>query len=220
MNTTKSALLAMFFLLFIIFTIKPSFGYVAPKPIVDIDGKPVLYGVDYFVVSAIWGAGGGGLTVYGPGNKKKCPLSVVQDPFDNGEPIIFSAIKNVKDNIVRESVDLNVKFNITINCNETTAWKVDRFPGVIGWTVTLGGEKGYHGFESTHSMFKIKKAGLPFSYKFHFCPSYPRTRLIPCNNVDIFFDKYRIRRLILTNDAKEFVFIKTNRFMNYPNIVI
>ena len=33
----------------------------ANEPVLDIDGEELQTGVEYYVVSAIWGAGGGGL---------------------------------------------------------------------------------------------------------------------------------------------------------------
>lgn len=222
MDTTKPAWLVIFFFLFIIFTIKSSYGSIEYEPVLDIDGMPVFYDVNYFVVSSIRGGGGGGLNITGPENEHSCPLSVTQESLDLnvGERVIFLPIKGDKDNIVRESTDLNVKFNILIDCEETTGWKVNRFEGVDGWVVTLGGDKGYHGPGTASSLFKIQKGRFPSSYKFHFCPSYPRTRLIPCSDVGILFDNQSIRRLVLKEEEKDFVFIKAEKLMNYPNIVI
>ena len=57
--------IASVFLLFVFSITKSShlFGLAnaANEPVLDIDGEELQTGVEYYVVSAIWGAGGGGL---------------------------------------------------------------------------------------------------------------------------------------------------------------
>lgn len=180
------------------------------RPVVDVDGEPLRYGVDYFVVSAIRGAGGGGLSLAGI----SCPLSVKQERIDlmRGIPVKFLAVDVVGDNVVRESTDLNVKFNIQIQCEEATVWRVGRFEGLAEWVVRLGGVEGYHGPGTADSLFKIQRAGGPSSsYLFRFCPSKPRTFLIPCGDVGVHSDPAGIRRLVLSDSAKTFVFVRADR---------
>ena len=60
MNTITAAVLLLVF----VFSTKSCFLGVADaenEPVLDIDGEELQTGVEYYVVSAIWGAGGGGL---------------------------------------------------------------------------------------------------------------------------------------------------------------
>ncbi|KAK5795342.1 hypothetical protein PVK06_036604 [Gossypium arboreum] len=76
MKTTTASV----FLLFIIFSVTPnhnSFANATNEPVLDIDGNEVQTGTPYYVVSWIWGAGGGGLALGRPrGNP--CPEVVAQ----------------------------------------------------------------------------------------------------------------------------------------------
>ncbi|KAK8572081.1 hypothetical protein V6N13_047698 [Hibiscus sabdariffa] len=77
MKTTTASL----FLLFIFSITQSSFLFgvatAGDAAVLDRNGEEVLTGVRYYVVSAIWGAGGGGLAI-GRESGRKCPEIVVQ----------------------------------------------------------------------------------------------------------------------------------------------
>ncbi|ESR54671.1 hypothetical protein CICLE_v10023623mg, partial [Citrus x clementina] len=94
----------------------------------------------YYILAAICGRGGG-LTLGSRGNNKTFLLHVVQEQniLKYGLPMTFSPI-NPKKGIVRESTDLNIKFEVA---------KI-RF-------VTTGGVKGNPGPQTTRNWFMIEK---------------------------------------------------------------
>ncbi|KAK9199168.1 hypothetical protein WN944_014356 [Citrus x changshan-huyou] len=57
------------------FATKPLVAH--PDPLVDVNGNEVEASRDYYVVSLISGAGGGGLTLF-RGRNELCPLDVIQ----------------------------------------------------------------------------------------------------------------------------------------------
>ncbi|KAJ4713937.1 Trypsin inhibitor, partial [Melia azedarach] len=141
-------------------------------PLLDVNGDEVQATLDYYVVSAIRGAGGGGLTLF-PGRNEICPLDVVQESFymQRGTPIRFATYNNTS--IIHEAMDLNVKFSTVTRCNEATVWKVGDYDEKTGeWFITTGGVEGNPGAETLMSWFKFEKPGsLVGAYRIVHCPS-------------------------------------------------
>ncbi|CAK9179131.1 unnamed protein product, partial [Ilex paraguariensis] len=111
------------FLSFMAFAIL-STAAAAPEPILDIAGKKLRSGVDYYILPVFRGMDGG-LTLGSHGNDP-CPLDVVQQhhEVDNGLPLTFSPV-NHKKGVIRESTDLNIKFSAATICVQSTVWKID-----------------------------------------------------------------------------------------------
>ncbi|CAI9114620.1 OLC1v1015378C1 [Oldenlandia corymbosa var. corymbosa] len=94
-----------------------------PKPVVDIDGKPLRTSSRYYILPVIRGSGGG-LTLSSSGNQT-CPLYVAQDPLEVnfGLPVSFSPPKTSISGVVRVSSDVNIKFvATTATCGQSKVW--------------------------------------------------------------------------------------------------
>ncbi|KAH1045660.1 hypothetical protein J1N35_036444 [Gossypium stocksii] len=208
---------ASVFLLFIIFSVTLSsffFGVAnaTNEPVLDIDGNEVQTGTLYFVVSTIWGAGGGGLDVAMPGNT--CPEVVTQRRSgDNGIPVMFSN-SDSNDGIVRLSSDINIEFIVpprpTI-CLTTKVWKVSNYDHSAGkWWVITDGVKGNPGPNTLTSWFRIEKvSGL--AYKFKYCPTVCGTCPALCNEIGKDSDGERVRFALSTGPGWPFSFKKVER---------
>ncbi|KAH9724997.1 Kunitz trypsin inhibitor 5 [Citrus sinensis] len=154
-----------------------------PEPLLDVNGNKVESTLQYYIVSAIWGAGGGGVSLHG-GRNGYCPLDVIQLPSDtqNGIKLTLSPYNN--STIVRESTDLNLRFSVLLSgrdyCNEQPLWKVDNYDAASGkWFITTGGLDG--------------------TYKIVHCPSVCESCVKLCNNVGRSFED-GVRRLVLVRD--------------------
>ncbi|KAH9724995.1 Kunitz trypsin inhibitor 5 [Citrus sinensis] len=154
-----------------------------PEPLLDVNGNKVESTLKYYIVSAIWGAGGGGVSLHG-GRNGYCPLDVIQLPSDmqNGIELTLSPYNN--STIVRESTDLNLRFSVLLSgrdyCNEQPLWKVDNYDAASGkWFITTGGLDG--------------------TYKIVHCPSVCESCVKHCNNVGRSFED-GVRRLVLVRD--------------------
>lgn len=156
----------------------------SPDAVLDIDGKKLRAGVNYYILPVIRGRGGG-LTLGNIGHDK-CPLHVVQEQFEisNGLPATFAPV-NPKKGVVRVSTDLNVEFEASTVCAKSTVWKLDKFDeSTRQWLVTIGGIRGNPGQETLDNWFKIEKHGK--DYKFVFCPSVCKFCKVICKDVGIF----------------------------------
>ncbi|KDO42543.1 hypothetical protein CISIN_1g031740mg [Citrus sinensis] len=120
-----------------------------PEPLFDVHGNTVQPNCQYYLVSAIPGAGG---------------IKLALSPYENST-------------IVRESTDLNLIFPVLLSgreyCNKQSLWKVDNYNASSGiWFVTTGGFVGYPGAETLLNWFKLEKFGtFPGAYKIVHCPS-------------------------------------------------
>ncbi|XP_021909429.1 latex serine proteinase inhibitor-like [Carica papaya] len=192
-----TVLLPFFFFFFFFF--QPFFAEAIP--ILDYDGDPLRSGVDYYVLSAFWGLGGGGVSLLPTQNNSVCPLSVVHLPSDSdyGIPVKFSPVEQVPDDIIHESTELNIIFDAHLNCKKktTTVWKVNE-----DRTVTINGVQ-----EAENSMFEIERVlYVSLFYKFRFCNSHLH---VGCSEVGVDSN----RKLVLRDEhPKEFVFVKAYNF--------
>ena len=201
-------------LLLFAFTTKSCFFGVAKaanKPVLDIDGDELRAGVEYYVVSSIWGAGGGGLAL-GRTTDQKCPEIVVQrgSDLDNGIPVIFSNL-DTNDDVVRLSTDSNIEFVPRRDrlCLTSTVWKVDNYDHSTGkWWLTTDGVKGNPGPNTLTSWFKIEKNG-EIGYKFTFCPSVCESCTTLCSDIGRYGDDGQIR-LALADSGWRFLFKKAS----------
>ncbi|XVF38749.1 hypothetical protein REPUB_Repub20aG0128500 [Reevesia pubescens] len=180
------------------------------RAVLDIDGDELRAGNQYYILSAIWGAGGGGLAL-GRANDQKCPEIVVQRPsFDDGIPVIFHNMDD-NDDVVHESSDLNIEF-IPIRdklCTTSTVWKVDNYDkSTSKWWVTTNGVIGNPGPDTLASWFKLENVGS-FGYKFRYCPSVCESCKTSCSDIGRYTDHGQIR-LALGNQGWPFVFKKAS----------
>ncbi|OMO94835.1 Proteinase inhibitor I3, Kunitz legume [Corchorus olitorius] len=212
---SATALLLAFFL---VFSTKSSFFVEVANAaaVLDIDGNEVLTGVEYYVVSIIRGAGGGGLALdeFGFG---RCPLAVLQRTLDTdrGDPLTFWPVNN--DSVVSQSTDLNIEFVPPFSawCRSSNTWRLDNYDPSSGkWWVTTGATKGQPGANTLTNWFRIENASGN-GYKFSFCPSVCESCISLCNDVGIYDDEDpelgKRRRLALSPQPWRFQLIKTSR---------
>ncbi|KAH9781032.1 Kunitz trypsin inhibitor 5 [Citrus sinensis] len=181
-------------------------GNASPDPVLDIAGKQLRAGSKYYILPVTKGRGVG-LTLAGRSNNKTCPLDVVQEQhsFRNGLPVTFSPV-NPKKGVVRESTDLNIKFDAATSCAQSTVWKLDNFDTAFGqWLVTTGGVEGNPGPRTMRNWFKIEK--FYGDYKLVFCPSVCNFCRGLCRDVGIFING-GVRRLALSDVPLKVVFKK------------
>ena len=207
----SSILLVLLSFLSISILPNPSLG--APQPLLDISGDEIVTGTEYYIVSAITGAGGGGLNLFF-GRNKPCPMDVYQEPLDllRGRPLLFFPVNYTGEegDIVYESTDMNIQFNIQspICPGKTTVWKVDNYDDEQNaWFITTNGVVGNPGPKTQQNWFKFEKIG--FMYKIVHCPSVCMSSEKLCSAVGIHFDA---RRRLALNDDRPFplVFLKAS----------
>ncbi|KAH7550604.1 hypothetical protein ACOSP7_023964 [Xanthoceras sorbifolium] len=200
----SSSLAFSFTFLFVAFITKPLSAAAAPEPLVDIRGDKVRTGTTYQIVSAIQGAGGGGLTL-NEGRDGLCPLDVYQYGSDLlwGLPFFFSPINSTiidQYSYVYDSTDLNIIFGPSPFkiCNEPKVFKVDSYDEPTGqWFITSNGAIGNPGPQTLHSWFKFEKVNGK-TYKIKYCPSVCESCVSLCSDVGIYYDDRLLRRLVLS----------------------
>ncbi|KAH9723276.1 Kunitz trypsin inhibitor 5 [Citrus sinensis] len=182
--------------LLLTFSTKPLVGLA--DPLVDVHGNKVEASRDYYLVSAIRGAGGGGLTLF-RGRNELCPLDVVQLSSDSERGTRLRFSMHDKTSIINEDVDLNVRFSTETRCNEPTVWRVDSYDPSRGkWFITTGGVEGNPGAQTLKNWFKFERIGRDRAmYKIVHCPSVCESCVSLCNDVGVSND--HARRLALTN---------------------
>ncbi|XP_059285845.1 21 kDa seed protein-like [Lycium ferocissimum] len=175
----------------------------------DTDGRPLKSNTRYFIHSACWGEGGGGLLLLNLGDQEqnRCPTSVVQSLTDtyNGLGAYFKP-KDPKQQEILESSPVNIKFNTRgYLCANWTVLKVDSYPKPAhNYTISAGAKLGNPLDEN--SWFQIKSLGGS-AYKLVFCPH----EVENCIDTGI-GDLRGYRRLALAEDAWPFVFIKDDQY--------
>ncbi|KAK8572079.1 hypothetical protein V6N13_047696 [Hibiscus sabdariffa] len=215
MKTTPASL----FLLFILSITQSSFPFgvanAADDAVLDANGEVVRTGVRYYVVSAIWGAGGGGLAI-GRESGRPCPEIVVQrlSDTDLGIPVVFSNPKPVGD-VVRPSSDVQVKFDGPRDrlCLTSTVWKLQHYDESTGKTwVELGGAEGGHVCGPLKNWFKIEKTDMDRIYKFKYCPWACGSSKTLCNEIGKAQDADGQMRLALADGpGYPWLFIRADR---------
>ncbi|KDO40852.1 hypothetical protein CISIN_1g046118mg, partial [Citrus sinensis] len=172
-----------------------------PEPLLDVCSNTVKPDCQYYLVSAIPGASGGGVSLHG-GRNGFCPLDVIQLSSDSGRGIKLTLSPYDNSTIIRESTDLNLIFPVLLSgheyCNEQPLWKVDNYDVSLGiGFITTGGFVGHPGAETLLNWFKLEIFGtLPSSYKIVHCPSFCESCVKLCSNVGISY-KDGIRCLAL-----------------------
>ncbi|KAK2653751.1 hypothetical protein Ddye_013607 [Dipteronia dyeriana] len=203
----KSSFLALS-ILFLALSTKSSLGEQA-EPLLDIRGDKVVVGTEYYIVSFIWGAGGGGLNLRA-GRNASCPMDVFQEGRDTryGIPLTFLHVSNQDDNVIYESTDVNIKFTSSpLPCNQPTVWKVDKYDESTGLRyITTNGVAGNAGTETLQSLFKFEKYEQTYAYKIVHCHSVCESCVKLCSNVG----RDGVRRLALEETPFVLLFIKVS----------
>ncbi|KAI9198171.1 hypothetical protein LWI28_011315 [Acer negundo] len=199
----KTALLILSFFIFAFVTKAPlvvSTADASPDPVLDIAGKKLRTGTDYYILPVFRGRGGG-LTLASTGNET-CPLDVVQErhELENGLPVTFSPV-NIKKGVIRLSTDQNIKFSASTACVQSTVWKLDSHDDSLGqWFVTTGGVEGNPGRRTMSNWFKIEK--FDDDYKLVFCPSVcDHICKVLCRDIGIYIDQATGNRRLALSDT-------------------
>ncbi|XP_031263005.1 miraculin-like [Pistacia vera] len=231
----KTPLLSFLFLALVAST--PLLGTADADPLLDVNGEKLLTGTPYYIVSAIRGGGGGGLSLLP--SKTRCPLDVVQEKLDinRGQSLLFSpATQNEDgffmnpliirayhiispatengDGIVYESSDLNIRFYSQDALCLQIVWRVNDYDSSTGeWFITRSGVAGNPGAETLLNWFKFERFGNTHSYKIVHCPKVCDTCATLCGDVGVHLLS-GTRRLVLKADPGNFLinFIKAEEY--------
>ncbi|KAE8662080.1 Detected protein of unknown function [Hibiscus syriacus] len=201
---------AVSFLIFLFSTssIFSSVANAARKPVLDSDGNALRSGVQYYIVSTIWGAGGASLE---PRSfEKPCPKLVVLNGFQTGVPVVFYP-EDTNDTTVYESSDVNIQFvpGTDPYCQTSTTWKVSDYDPSSGkWWLTIGGEVGNPGSQTLNSWFRIRKGGD--GYVFSFCPAVCDSCISLCNEINRISHDTKVRLGLAKGDGGSFLFMKAS----------
>ncbi|MED6139941.1 hypothetical protein PIB30_088542 [Stylosanthes scabra] len=170
----------------------------APEQVVDITGKKVRSGVNYYIVPASNPYAGIAVTV--AKINQTCPLNVVAGDYSNGPlPLHFLPVNQKKD-VIRVNTDLNIHFTeLGDECPDSPVWMINKDYDP-SWDaqnfVTLGGELGNPGKETVLDWFKIEKQ--EDAYKLFYCPNV-YYESYGCSGIGISEDEFGNKRLALTN---------------------
>ncbi|XP_019176049.1 PREDICTED: sporamin A [Ipomoea nil] len=175
-------------------------------PVLDANGDAVVAGGNYYMVSAVWGAGGGGLRLARLDMMSKCASDVIVSPsdLDNGDPITITPAA-AEATVVMPSTYQTFRFNVATNklCVNNVNWGIQH-DGASGQYFLKAGE-----FVSDNSnQFKIEvvDANLNF-YKLTYC----QFGSDKCYNVGRYHDPLlRTTRLALANSPFVFVIKPTD----------
>lgn len=139
-------------LLLLVFTISLSLGQSSPDPVHDINGNVLLSETQYYILPREIG---GGLTLAATRNKS-CPLDVVQGNLENDIhlPLTFISV-DLKEDVIRESTDLNIIFSGSAICNQSNVWMLEGYGGEL--IITGRGMLGNPGLVTLTNWFKIEK---------------------------------------------------------------
>nr|GLL45548.1 Sporamin B [Ipomoea trifida] len=175
-------------------------------PVLDTDGNELRPGQDYYVTSATWGAGGGGVKLAGLDSQSACPSDVIvsRNSFDLGNPITLTpADPNATE--VSPSTYQSFSFNMASNkaCQDKLSWGV-QYDRRSGQYIIKTGEF----VENLSNQFKIEAAQPSLNaYKLTYC----QFGSDKCYNLGKYTDRWsRATRLALSNNPYVVVFKKAS----------
>ncbi|XP_059643632.1 kunitz trypsin inhibitor 5-like [Cornus florida] len=202
----KTTMLLLSFLLFA-FSTNPLLA-AAQEAVLDSSGEPLQTGVDYYVLPAVSGSGGG-LTLGPNRNGSNCPLDVVQEQNNdsNGLPLTFTSV-NPNEKVVNLITDQNIKFSAGTICVQSTVWQLASDESVGRSFVSTGGVEGNPGRATLSNWFRIEK--YDEDYKLVFCPSVCGVNegcRVLCGDLGIFVDN-GTRRLAVNEQPLKVIFKK------------
>nr|XP_016515173.1 PREDICTED: miraculin-like [Nicotiana tabacum] len=178
---------ARFMVPFLLVTLSTSFLFLVkaqdvPDPVLDVSGNAVRTGVNYYILPAGRG-NGGGLQVASIRNRTN-PLVVSQhaDESSIGGYLQFSPV-NPNENIIGISTDLNVKFTSIHISDSSTVWRINTELIPQRYLVTVGGVEGNPGRETLSNWFRIDK--YEDAYKLVYCPGVCETCRPFCGEIGI-----------------------------------
>ncbi|MCD7461727.1 hypothetical protein HAX54_046906 [Datura stramonium] len=168
------------------------------EPVLDVSGKAVVKGSNYFILPAGRGNNDdGGLDVSSIRNRTN-PLVVSQNTQSSvGGSLQFSPL-DPEENTVRLSTDLNVKFMSIIISDSSTVWTVNNEIIPQRYVVAVGGVEGNPGRDTLSNWFKIDK--YEDAYKLVYCPGVCETCRPFCGDIGILVEPNNKRVLFVGSD--------------------
>ncbi|KAL8241169.1 hypothetical protein R6Q59_014524 [Mikania micrantha] len=191
-----------FFTFIIISTFTLSSGQ---SPILDTNHHPLVTCRSYYIVPATSGRGGG-VTLSPTTLNQTCPLDVAQENNEqrNGLPLNFLLAYPNRAGVIRDSVDLNIKFSSATTCDKPAVWRIEEVNGQR--VVSSRGVLGNPGSKTISSWFKIEK--YENDHKIVFCPTVCDTCRPDCGDIGTTIAKNGRRSLLLSNEPLKVKFIK------------
>ncbi|XP_054787696.1 kunitz-type serine protease inhibitor DrTI-like [Prosopis cineraria] len=169
----RSLIIALSFLLWFAFTTTnplPVASASGEEPVIDIQNEPVVPGQEYYIVSAIWGAGGGGVFPGRTVDASSCAYSVLQSGNDmfQGAPLKFHVKGTSTGKIYPGSTNLEIEFVHKPACAESSKWVAAYDESGSSWSVVIGGPEDHPDSKLVSGVFRFEALG--FGYKLVFCP--------------------------------------------------
>ncbi|PNX60820.1 kunitz-type trypsin inhibitor-like 2 protein [Trifolium pratense] len=146
----------------------------AGQPVFDTNGKPVVFGKQYFISPATDNIPTkGGLTLNKVGDDSKCPVTVLQNNAITGLPVKFTIPQNTTGigpeiGMVTSS-DLEIEFIEKPDCAESSKWLVFVDDKIQENCVGIGGPANYPGVEIISGKFLVVTHTQGPSYRIGFC---------------------------------------------------
>ncbi|XP_010683193.2 kunitz trypsin inhibitor 5 [Beta vulgaris subsp. vulgaris] len=194
--------------IFLFLCLSPLTSTADTTAVLDINGRPLQAGCNYYILPVIRGRGGG-LTMTSKNATELCPLYVAQEDHEvsNGLPLKFYPV-NPKDKRISLSSDLNFVFDAATTCVQSTGWSLTIEMETGRRYVGTGGEIGNPGVETVDNWFKIEKDGSgKYYYKIVYCPGVCNFCKVMCGDVGVFIEKDG-RRLLGFSDQPLLVMFK------------
>ncbi|KAK1438696.1 hypothetical protein QVD17_04506 [Tagetes erecta] len=178
----------------------------ATDSVLDVTGKNLQSGINYYIMPAAKGSNAGGIALGPTSPNKTCPLGVAQlQTHKKGLQLTFNPV-NPKKRIIRLSTDVNIKFLSPTSCNESNIWRLKYDEAMKQYFITVGGVEGNPGRQTLDNWFKIEKTDD--GYKLVFCPTVCNYCKVICKDVGIFVDGNGVRRLALSDVPFSVIFYR------------
>ncbi|XP_060206431.1 kunitz trypsin inhibitor 5-like [Lycium barbarum] len=184
------------------------------EPVLDESGKAFRKGSNYYVLPV--GRGNNGGLQVGSIRNRTDPLVVTQNADESviGGNVQFSP-DDTKENTVRISTDLNIKFTSMVISNSSTVWRINTELIPQRYLVTVGGVEGNPGRETLSNWFKIGK--YEDAYKLVYCPGVCETCRPFCGDIGILVEPNNKRVLYVGSDKPLKVTFQTYQLGWYHN---
>nr|XP_018630146.1 kunitz trypsin inhibitor 5-like [Nicotiana tomentosiformis] len=186
---------------FLLFALSTSFFFLVKaqnvsEPVLDVSGNSVRKGANYLIVPAGRG-NSGGLDVASIRNTTNLLVVSQNTQNSSGTYLQFSPV-NPKENNIRTSTDLNIKYTAMIISDLSTVWRINTELIPQRNLVTVGGVEGNPGRETLSNWFKIDK--YEDAYKLVYCPGVCETCRPFCGDIGI-----------LVEGSKRVMFVGSNQ---------
>nr|GEW24059.1 Kunitz trypsin inhibitor 2-like [Tanacetum cinerariifolium] len=183
------------FILIVLSTLSLSLSQ-TPPPVRDTDGNIVRSGTNYYILPVVNDKGGG--VTLAPRKDDPCPYDVAQENNRqrNGLPMNFVPALTFKEDMIRESIDLNIRFADAGKCIATPVWRFEYGEDGIRY-VSSHGMLGSPGRDTLQNWFKIEK--FENDYKIVYCPSVVKNYRPYCSDIGSRIAKNGRSTLVLNN---------------------